>query len=313
MNLEQYLKKYNYSPELCDLIQVFTDQIKIIKQEFLGGDEKTGVYNVYGEEEIKLDKKTNDIFLKACRDSKLVRTAGSEEESEVIKMESEKGHFGITLDPLDGSSLIPTNLAVGTIVSFYENGDIMSGLKHISQAFYFLFGPLTLMVFADKNGLAQFIYNENKAFDLPNDSERGRRSLSSLDLVKENIRMPEGILYSPGGLRRKWTAEHSNYIAYLEKQGYKLRYSGSFVPDFHQILTYGGIFSYPCLIDKPEGKLRLLFEVGPMAFIADKAGGAAIDGSQPILDMVPQKVNHRTPVYIGSKKVVEKTKQILNK
>lgn len=312
MNLEQYLEKHNYSGELCDLVQVFVNQVGRIKQEFLGGDKKTGVYNVYGEEEIKLDKKANDIFLKACRDSKLVRTAGSEEESEVIKMESEKGHFGITLDPLDGSSLIPTNLAVGTIVSFYENGDIMSGLKNITQAFYFLFGPLTLMVFADKNGLAQFIYNEKNVFDFPNDSEGRRRSLRFFDMVKENIQIPEGVLYSPGGLRSKWTEKHSNYIAYLEKQGYKLRYSGSFVPDFHQILTYGGIFTYPCLIDKPEGKLRLLFEVGPMAFIADKAGGAAIDGKKNILDIIPEKVNHRTPVYIGSKKVVEKTKQILN-
>jgi fructose-1,6-bisphosphatase I len=308
MTLNQYLEKHNYSQELINLIHVFVDQVEKVKDELSGGDEKTGSYNVYGEEKIKIDEKANQIFLKACQDSRLVKTAGSEEEDQVIEMESDKGHFGITLDPLDGSSLIPTNLAVGTIVSIYQNGDIMSGLKNISQSFYFLFGPLTLMVFADNNGVAQFIYNKEKVFDLPNNSEGGRKSLSFFDLVKENINMPEGNLYSPGALRKKWQPAHSDYISQLEEQGYKLRYSGSFVPDFHQILTYGGIYSYPGLLDKPEGKLRLLFEVGPMAFIAQKAGGRATNGNQPILEMTPDKVDQRTPVYIGSKNIIEKIK-----
>jgi len=307
MTLKQYLEKYNYSKELIDLISVFVDQIDPVKEEFLGGDEKTGIYNIYGEEEIKIDQKANDIFLEACRNSGLVGQAGSEEEEEVIKMDSQRGHFGITLDPLDGSSLIPTNLAVGTIVSIYENGDIMSGIKNISQSFYFLYGPLTLMVFADKNGVAQFIYNNNKK-NIFNGGEGERKSLDFFDLVKENMEMPEGRIYSPGALRSKWTEEHFAHIDSLEKQGFKLRYSGSFVPDFHQILTYGGIFSYPALTDKPEGKLRLLFEVGPMAFIAEKAGGAATDGQESILDIVPTKVDQRVPIYIGSKNLIEKIK-----
>ncbi len=297
MNLQEYLKKHNASPELLDLMAVFTGQVEKIKEEFSGGGQKTGIYNVYGEEEIKIDKKANEILLKACRESGLVKSAGSEEEEEVINMDSNRGHFGVTLDPLDGSSLIPTNLAVGTIVSLYENGDIMSGLRHISQSFYFLFGPLSLLVFADKHGVTQFIYNSHR---------------DTFDLVKENIRLPEGNLYSPGGLKTKWHGKHAAYIAYLEEQGFKLRYSGSFVPDFHQILTYGGIFSYPALLDKPAGKLRLLFEVGPMAFIAEQAGGAAIDGQQAVLDMIPDKVDQRTAVYIGSKKVVEQAQQMLS-
>ena len=223
MTLNQYLEKYNYSQELRDLILILANKTETIKNEFLGGDAKTGVYNIYGEEEIKIDQKANEIFLKACLDSELVKEVGSEEEKEIIKMDSKKGHFGVTLDPLDGSSLILTNLAVGTIFSIYENGDIMSGLRNISQSFYILFGPLSLMVFADKNGTAQFVCNKKNVFDL----------------VRENIKMPEGKIYSPGALRSDWTKEHFNYINYLEKEGYKLRYSGSFVPDFHQILTYG--------------------------------------------------------------------------
>jgi len=277
---------------LRNLIQVFIDQLKPIKAEFLEGDRKTGTYNIYGEEQIKLDKRANEIILLALRNSKMVKQAGSEEEEEVVQMDSRKGHFGVTIDPLDGSSLIPTNLAIGIIVSIYENGDIMSGLKNITQAFYVLLGPLTLMVFADKSGVSQFVYNGKGVFDL----------------VKEKIIIPEGKLYSPGGLRKEWINSHCDLIRSFEENGFKLRYSGSFVPDFHQVLVYGGIFSYPALIDKPDGKLRLLFEVGPMSFIAEKAGGAATDGMNRILDIIPTKVDQRAPLYIGSKELIEKIK-----
>lgn len=289
MNIDNYLEKRGHSKELRDLIKIIVSQIRPIKNEFLGGDSKSGTYNIYGENQIKLDKRANEILLKAFRESKLVKQAGSEEEEEAIQMESKKGHFGATIDPLDGSSLIPTNLSVGIIFSIYENGDIMSGLKNITQAFYILLGPLTLMVFADKSGVSQFVYNDKGVFDL----------------AKENITIPEGNLYSPGGLRKDWTDGHKALISGLEEKGFKLRYSGSFVPDFHQVLVYGGIFSYPALVGKPSGKLRVLFEVGPMSFIAEKAGGAATDGKNRILDIVPAEIDQRVPLYIGSKNLIQ--------
>jgi len=292
MNLDNYLEKNGHSKELRDLIQVVVNQIRLIKSEFLGGDREASTYNIYGEKQIKLDKRANEILLTAFRNSKLVKQAGSEEEEEVLQMDSKKGHFGITIDPLDGSSLIPTNLAVGIIVSIYENGEIMSGLKNITQAFYVLLGPLTLMIFADTNGVSQFVYNDKGVFDL----------------VKEHIMIPEGKIYSPGGLRKEWTYAHRDFIQSLEENGFKLRYSGSFVPDFHQVLVYGGIFTYPALINEAKGKLRLLFEVGPMSFIAEKAGGVATDGQNRILDIIPSEVDQRTPLYIGSKKLIEKIK-----
>jgi fructose-1,6-bisphosphatase I len=292
MNLDKYLEKNNHSKEFRALMQTIIDQIKPIKEEFLGGDSSTGTFNIYGEKQIQLDKRANEILLSALKNSKLVKEAGSEEEEEILKFESNKGHFGVTIDPLDGSSLIPTNLSVGIIVSVYENGDVMSGVKNITQAFYILLGPLNLMVFADKNGASQFIYNKKGIFDL----------------VKEKIIIPEGNLYAPGGLRKEWIEAHRNLIDNLEQNGFKLRYSGSFVPDCHQVFVYGGIFSYPALVDKPNGKLRLLFEVGPLAFIAEKAGGAATDGKNRILDIATTKVDQRVPVYIGSKNLVEKIK-----
>jgi len=295
MTLDDYLKKNRDSQELRALVQTIVDQIQPIKNALLGGDKKTGTYNIYGEEQIKIDKQANKILIEALSKSGIVKQIGSEEEKEVIKTNSDKGQFGVTLDPLDGSSLIPTNLSVGIIISLYENGQIMSGIKNITQAFYILLGPLTLMVFADKNGVSQFLYNKKGIFDL----------------VKEGMTMPEGKLYSPGGIKKDWTESHRNMINSLEGEGFKLRYSGSFVPDFHQILVYGGMFSYPSLTSKPQGKLRLLFEVGPMSFIAEKAGGSAIDGKGRILDIIPDEVDQRVPIYIGSKNVVENIKKLL--
>ena len=296
MNLTEYLQKHHHSQDFIDLIQVIVAQVQPIKNEFLGGDQKAGTYNLYGEEQIALDKKANEILISAFRESKLIKQAGSEEEAEVLHFDSEHGHFGVTIDPLDGSSLIPTNLAVGIIVSIYENGEIMSGLKNITAAFYILLGPLTLLVFADNQSVSQFVMNEAGLFDL----------------VKENMQLPDkNKLFSPGGLKKDWPEKHKALIQKFENDGMKLRYSGSFVPDFHQVLTYGGIFSYPALIDKPEGKLRVLFEVGPMSFIATKAGGLATDGINLIAAIVPTKVDHRTPVYVGSKSVIEEAKQLL--
>lgn len=295
MILEQYLQKNNHSKEFRTLIKVIVNQIPLIKEGFLKGDERTGTYNIYGEEQAGLDKKANEIWIKALLDSKLVSQIATEEEKEIIKLETKKG-YGVTIDPLDGSSLLPTNLAVGSIFSIYSNGEIMSGLKNITTAFYILFGPLVLMVFADQTGVSQFIYNKKKDFDL----------------VKERIIIPAGKLYSPGGLRKDWLKKHLDVIQYLEQQGFKLRYSGSFAADFHQILIYGGIFTYPGLLQEPKGKLRLLFEVGPMAFIAEKAGGTAIDGHNYILEIVPTQVDQRTPVYIGSKSVIEELKKKLS-
>jgi fructose-1,6-bisphosphatase I len=295
MNLENYLKENGHTKQFIDLMKIVVKQVPQIKAEFQRGDEKTGVYNIYGEEQAKMDQRANEIWIEALSKSKLVKEIATEEEKDIIRLNYEKG-YGVTIDPLDGSSLLPTNLAVGSIFSIYENGEIMSGLQQISAAFYILFGPLTLMVFADKKEVSQFIFNERK---------------KQFDLVKRNLTIPEGKLYAPGGLRKDWLENHKKAIEYLEKEGFKLRYSGSFVADFHQILIYGGIFTYPALLNEPNGKLRLLFEVGPMAFIAEKAKGEAIDGKNRILDIIPAKVDQRIPIYIGSKKVIEEIKSIL--
>jgi fructose-1,6-bisphosphatase I len=133
-------------------------------------------------------------------------------------------------------------------------------------------------------------------------------------LSQENITLKErGSLYSPGGLRKDWLPEHLKYVECLEAEGYKLRYSGGFVPDINQILIKkGGIFTYPALQKSPRGKLRLLFELQPMAFIIEQAGGKASTGKDYILDMKVEALDQRCPIYIGSRFEVEKAKEFLS-
>jgi len=132
-------------------------------------------------------------------------------------------------------------------------------------------------------------------------------------LSQENIRLKEkGDIYSLGGLRKDWTPEHRRFVEYLDDAGYKLRYSGGFVPDINQVLIKnGGLFTYPALQKSPQGKLRLLFELLPMAFLIEQAGGEATDGRQPILDIPVEDIGQRSPIYIGSRFEVTKAKEFL--
>ncbi len=133
-------------------------------------------------------------------------------------------------------------------------------------------------------------------------------------LAQENIKLKEkGSIFSPGGLRRDWIPAHLKFIEQLEKEGYKLRYSGGFVPDINQVLIKkGGLFTYPALQKSPRGKLRLLFELQPMAFIMEQAGGLATDGKEDILSLKVENVDNCSPVYIGSPAEVRMAKQFLS-
>jgi fructose-1,6-bisphosphatase I len=133
-------------------------------------------------------------------------------------------------------------------------------------------------------------------------------------LTRENITMqPSGNIYAPGGQRNKYCEGVERFVRYLEAKGAKLRYSGGFVPDINQILLKGkGIFMYPALNGSPEGKLRLLFELNPMAYLVEQAGGAASNGRGPILDMQPENYDQRAPIFIGCREDVEKALEFVN-
>jgi len=171
------------------------------------------------------------------------------------------------------------------------------GRNDIVAAMYITYGPLITMVYSAGKGTHEFVLNRE-----------GEYVLSEENIILKD----KGSIYSLGGLRKDWLPEHLKYVEFLESQGYKLRYSGGFVPDINQILIKrGGVFTYPALKNAAKGKLRLIFELQPMSFIMEQAGGMATDGIKRILSMTPESLDQRSPVYIGSRYEVEKAGEYL--
>jgi fructose-1,6-bisphosphatase I len=256
-----------------------------------------GFQNMYGEEQLALDKSSDEILKNQLQFSGFVREYASEEQDQVVTIGKGTETYYVTADPLDGSSLVDTNLAIGTIIGIHNHSFFGKGRETMVAALYITYGPLITMVYSAGKGTHEFVLNREGEYVLS----------------KANLRLKEkGNIYSPGGLRMDWTAEHSRFVEYLEAQGYKLRYSGGFVPDINQLLIKsGGVFTYPALKKSPNGKLRLLFELQPMAFLTEMAGGMATDGKRPILDIAVEDLGQRCPVYIGSRYEVEKARDYL--
>jgi len=257
-----------------------------------------GSKNIYGEEQLSLDQATDDIMKNQLQYSGFVREYASEELREIVKIGSGKEKYIVTADPLDGSSLVDTNLAIGTIIGIHQESILGRGKDSMVAAIYITYGPLITMIYSAGKGAHEFVLNREGEYVL----------------AQENIRMKErGSIISPGGLRCDWIPAHQKFIEHLEKEGYKLRYSGGFVPDINQVLIKrGGLFAYPSLLKSPRGKLRLLFELQPMAFIMQQAGGMATDGKEDILSLEVENINKCSPIYIGSRAEVELAKQFLS-
>ncbi len=291
--LEKYLddNSEKHNGKLCDLILKIGEIGERINDELPNMRGKTDTKNVFGETQLVADKWTDRFIVDELRATGLVKAMASEEQDDIVGLD-ENGIFNITLDPLDGSSNMKSNNLVGTIFGIYETDLPCKGRNQVAAA-YILYGPVMSLVLATENSVNKFFYTK-KGFILK----------------QENIKLPEqGILYGIGGLRKNWLPEFRKFIEGLEAEEYKLRYGGSFVGDFNQILHYGGIFAYPALTNKPEGKLRLLAEANPMSFIIEQAGGASTNGEISILDIEPESINQRTPIYIGNKGLINELRK----
>jgi fructose-1,6-bisphosphatase I len=211
------------------------------------------------------------------------------------------GRYTLLYDPIDGSSNIDININVGSIFAIrQQEGEdldgtardlLQSGHKQIGAG-YILYGPSTVLVYSIGKGVHAFTLDP---------------SLGEFILSNENIQIPpHGPIYSVNeGNFWQWDEGIRDYIRYVHRhEGYTARYSGALVGDFHRILFQGGVFLYPGTVKKPEGKLRLLYESAPLAFLAEQAGGRASSGTQPILDVLPDHLHGRTPLIIGSQEDV---------
>ena len=258
-----------------------------------------GLKNIYGDDQMALDRASDEILKSQLEFSGFVREYASEELEDIVKIGTGDEKYVVTADPLDGSSLVDSNLAIGTIIGIHKDSVLDCGRNTMVAALYITYGPLMTMIYSAGKGSHEFVLNREGEYVLS----------------EENIKLKEkGSIFSPGGLRRDWNPEHRQFVEKLESDGYKLRYSGGFVPDINQVLIKkGGLFTYPALKKSPEGKLRLLFELQPMAFITEQAGGMATDGQQDILSVKVKSINQLSPVYIGSSYEVQLAKQMLSK
>ncbi|KJH70554.1 class 1 fructose-bisphosphatase [Aliterella atlantica] len=263
----------------------------------------TGETNVQGESVKKMDVYSNDVFISVFKQSGLVCRLASEEMEKpyYIPENCPIGRYTLLYDPIDGSSNTDINLTLGSIFAIrrQQGDDVDGSAQDLLQdghqqiaAGYILYGPSTMLVYSIGNGVHSFTLDP---------------SLGEFILTEENITIPNhGAIYSVNeGNFWQWEESFREYIRYVHRtEGYTARYGGAMVGDIHRILVQGGVFLYPGTEQKPEGKLRLLYESAPLAFLIEQAGGRASTGSGEIMDVVPEKLHQRTPLIIGSKEDV---------
>jgi len=273
-----------------------------------------GSDNIQGEEQQKLDVLANEIIVKAMDHTGRLCAMASEEEPGIIQIPEhfKCGKYVLLFDPLDGSSNIDVNVPVGTIFSVVrkitrgrhgEMEDLLQPGRRQVAAGYIIYGSSTMLVYTTGQGAHGFTL----------DPQIGEFLLSH-----PNIRIPEEGRYLSvnDSYEQHWD---ENVKALMRKyrgldndrKALNVRYVGSLVADFHRNLLGGGVFAYPANAKSPRGKLRLLYEASPLAFIVEQAGGLATDGHQRVVDIQPTELHQRTPLYIGSRKDVELASQLL--
>lgn len=280
-----------------------------------------GGKNIQGEQQKKLDVFANETFAEIMSAAGRVGVLASEEDDEVIPVANGEtsGKYALVFDPLDGSSNTDVNVGIATIFGIYRRvtSDRPGGLEDVLQparslvaAGYVLYGPSTMLVYSAGDGVHGFTLEP---------------TLGEFLLSHPNIRIPETPRYysTNQGLHRYWSEGVRAFTAWLQGLDEEQpqtplagRYIGSFAADFHRNLLEGGIYYYPRDSKDPQvrdGKLRLLYEAGPMAFLVEQAGGAASDGRQPILEIVPETLHQRTPLFIGSRTLVEQARMYLER
>lgn len=270
---------------------------------------EAGETNVQGEVQQKLDVFANDIMKQVCENTGRLCLMVSEEQEEPIFIPERysKGNYVLVFDPLDGSSNIDVNVSIGTIFGVYHcidaqlRGRVEDALQpaaNLVAAGYVLYGSSTMMVYSTGDGVHGFTLNP----------EYGEFLLSH-----PNLRLPEPPAYFSinSSYYYRWPPAVQHFLDWLQGRGdecpdLSARYIGSLVGDFHRNLLRGGIYCYPAEKHRNEGKLRLLYEAGPLAFLVKQAGGYASDGSQSILDIVPSQLHQRTALFIGNRSLVER-------
>lgn len=250
----------------------------------------TETENVTGDEQLAADVWADDLLCERLTELPSVGAYASEEREGIV--DAGQG-YSLAVDPLDGSSNLRSNNPMGIIVGVYDAALPAPGRQLVGAA-YVLFGPITSMVTARDGTVMEWVI-----------SDGSRQAVGSIELPDEPT------VYGFGGRVPEWTARFEKHVRTVESD-LKLRYGGAMIADVSQVLTYGGIFGYPGLRSRPEGKLRLLFEGAPVGYIVEAAGGATSDGTQSLLDIVPRELHQRTPVFVGNVECIDRLESALS-
>ncbi len=314
-------KDFDYATgELTGLLRDIGVAAKIVNREV----NKAGLVNITGaadggantsgDTQQKLDVYANDKLIECLQNSGECCAIASEENDEILLIPpvgSKQSHYVVMFDPLDGSSNIDVNVSVGTIFAIYRRqspaegpadlGDFLqSGLKQVAAG-YVLYGTSTILVYSTGNGVNGFTLDP---------------SIGEFCLSHRNMRIPNnGKFYSVNqGYYSKFDLEMRRYIDHCSDQNYGLRYIGSMVSDIHRILIQGGIFLYPSTRKYAKGKLRLLYECNPLAFIVEQAGGKALNSQlRRILELDPKELHQRSTIVIGSPDMVDELQAFIER
>ena len=311
------------SGELSRLINAIRLAAKVVNHEvnkaglvdIIG---EAGDTNIQGEDQQKLDIFANDLFIKAMTRRNIVCGIASEEEDDFVAINSQdennQNKYVVLIDPLDGSSNIDVNVSVGTIFSIYRrvtevgtpviiDDFLQKGNKQVAAG-YVIYGTSTMLVYTTGDGVNGFTLNP---------------AIGTFYLSHPNMQFPEdGQIYSVNeGNYIHFPQGIKDYIKYCQMEEgdrpYTSRYIGSLVSDFHRNMIKGGIYMYPKSSMNSNGKLRLLYECNPMAYIAEQANGRASDGFTRIMDIEPTKLHQRVPFLCGSKNMVKKVEEFMEK
>lgn len=255
--------------------------------------EYVGEENPSNERQMEADVWANEFLKEEITSIEGVGQYASEEEEDIT--ECGEG-VSVAVDPLDGSSNIPTNNLVGTIVGIYDKELPCKG-ENLISAFYVVYGPLTSIMRTEGDQVNEYVLEEKK----------GDRV--EIHLASEDLELPEPYVFGFGG-NKQWTEEFREFAHEIEED-LKLRYGGAFVGDINQTIHYGGLFAYPHRKDAPEGKYRLLFEANPVSYIIEKAGGSSTNREKSILQVEAEELHQRVPFFAGNTEMVERVEQEL--
>ncbi|TVQ86844.1 MAG: class 1 fructose-bisphosphatase [Bacteroidetes bacterium] len=277
-----------------------------------------GTDNIQGEAQKKLDVYANERFIEALKGGGECCAIASEENEKIISFQNEisdLGKYVVAIDPLDGSSNIEANVSIGTVFSIYRRKtdvgpgkleDMLQPGLNLVAAGYVIYGSSTMLVYTTGKGVNGFTLDPSVGIFCLSHPEMKYPETSNIYSINEG-----NYIYFPEGVKK--------YIKYCQEDDsatlrpYTSRYIGSMVADFHRNLIKGGIFIYPGTTKQPKGKLRLLYECCPVAYLAEQAGGKASDGFNRIMEIEPKTLHQRSPLFIGPKSMVEKAEEFMQK